>query len=84
MNRVAARGLGGSQKRRLIEIAVGGLGRTDTNAPGGKLDVERVRVGGGISRHRFNFHLPAGPQHPQCDFAPVGNQNAPEHGYASR
>lgn len=80
MDAVASGSQGGGEQSGLVEIAFGGLGRTDAHRLGSQLDVEGLRVGLGIDGHGFNSQLPAGPQHPQGDLAPVGDQNPLQHG----
>ena len=80
MDGVAAGGLGHGQQGRLVEVAVGGLGRADAYGLACQLDVERLRVRLGVHGHRLDAQLPAGPQHPQGDLAPVGDQYPLQHG----
>ena len=77
---VAAGGYGGREQRRGIQVTVRCFGRTDAHGLGGQLDMKGVGVGLRISSHRFNAQLPAGPQNPEGDFSPVGNQNPLQHG----
>ena len=77
---VAAGGHGGGVQCRGIQVTVRCFGRADAHGLGGQLDMEGLRVRLRISSHRFNAQLPAGPQNPQGDFSPVGNQNPLQHG----
>ena len=63
----------------LVQIAFRCPGRTDAHRPGGQLDMEGVPVGDGVHRHCLDLQLPAGPDDPHRDLAPVGDQNPPEH-----
>ncbi len=80
MQTVAAGGHGGGEQRRGIQVTVRCFGRADAHGLGGQLDMKGVGVGLRISSHRFNAQLPAGPQNPEGDFSPVGNQNPLQHG----
>ena len=78
---VAAGGQGRRQDGVLVQIAVRRPGGTHAQRPGGDLGVEGALVGGGIDAHRLDVQLPAGPDHPQGDLSPVGDQHALEHSF---
>ena len=65
--------LGGGDNGGDIQIALCRGGGTDTHGFIGKFDVEAVFVGFGVDGNGGNAHFTAGPQHPQCDFAAVGD-----------
>ena len=77
---VAAGGLGHRQQGVLVQVAVRGPGGADAHRLGGQLDMEGLRVRFGVDGHGLNVHFPAGPQHPQRDLAPVGDQDPLQHG----
>ena len=77
---VAPGGLGHRQQGVLIQIAVRGLGGADAHRLPRQLDMEGVRVRLGVNGHRLDPQLPAGPQDPQGDLPPVGDQYPPQHG----
>ena len=80
MDAVAPGGFGHRQKSILIQIAVCRPGRADAHRLSRQLDMERVRVRLGVYGHRLDPQLPAGPQDPQGDLSPVGDQYPPQHG----
>ena len=77
---IAAGGLGHGQKGVLVEVALRGLGRADAHRLIGQLDMKGLRVRLRVHGYRLNAHFPAGPQHPQGDLAPVGDQYPLQHG----
>ena len=77
---IAAGGLGHGQKGVLVEVALRGLGRADAHRLVGQLDMKRLRVRLRVHGYRLDAHFPAGPQHPQGDLAPVGDQYPLQHG----
>ena len=80
MDAVAPGGFGHRQKSILIQIAVCRPGRADAHRLSRQLDMERVRVRLGVYGHHLDPQLPAGPQDPQGDLSPVGDQYPPQHG----
>ena len=77
---VAAGGLGHGEDGVHIEIAVRRAGGADAVGPLRQLDMKSLRIGLGVDHHRLDVQLPAGPEHPDGDLAPVGDQNTLEHG----
>ena len=77
---VAPRGHGGGEQRLGIQVAVRRFGGADAHGLGGQLDVKGLGVGLGVGGHGLNAKLPAGPQHPEGDLPPVGDQNPFQHG----
>src|SRR5690606_29324540 len=53
--------------------------RPDAHALVGEADMHRVGVGGGMDGDRLDSQLLAGAQHPQGDFAAIGDQDLLEH-----
>ena len=77
---VAIRYPGRRQQGVLIQIAVRRPGRTNADGPGGQLGGQRALVRRGVDRHGLDVQLPAGPDDPQGDLPPVGDQNTLQHG----
>ena len=77
---VAPGGQGGGEQRLGIQVAVRRFGGADAHGLGGQLDVKGLGVGLGVGGHGLNAKLPAGPQHPEGDLPPVGDQNPFQHG----
>ena len=61
------------------QIALRGRRRPDRYRLVGHFDMERVTVGFGIDRDRFNSHPTRGLDDPAGDLAAIGNQDALEH-----
>ena len=80
MQTVAAGGQGGGEQRLGIQVAVRRFGGADAHGLGGQLDVEGLRVRLRVDGHRLDARLPAGPQHPEGDLPPVGDQYPLQHG----
>ena len=68
-------GQGGGDHPLLVEVAVGGRGPAHAVALIGQGHVEGVLVGLGVDGHRVDAHLLAGPDHPDGDLPPVGDQD---------
>ena len=69
----------GADDVRDVQIAFGAARRADADGFVGKPHVQRVAVGFGIDGDGGNAQFLAGANHPQGDFAAVGNQNFAEH-----
>ena len=76
---IAARGLGHREQGLLIQVAVRRFGRTDADGLGSQLHRQRLLIGLGIDRDGLHPQLPAGPEDAEGNFAPVGDQNPPQH-----
>ena len=79
MHRVGAGDLAGGEQRRHVEVAVACGRRADADAFVGEPHVHRVGVGGGMHRDGRDAELLAGAEHPERDFAAVGDENFVEH-----
>jgi hypothetical protein len=79
MHGVGAGDLAGGEQRRHVEVAVFRGRRTDADAFVRQPNMHRVGVGGGVHRDRRNAELLARPQHPECDFAAIGDEDFIEH-----
>ena len=79
VDRFGAAGLDGGQDGGDVEIAL--LARLPTEGVRlvGQADVEGVTVGLGIDGDRSDAHLPAGPDDPDGDLAPVGDEDRRKH-----
>src|SRR4029079_11419424 len=64
---------------RDVEIARAGFGRPDAHRLVGQPHREGGRVRGGVRDDGADPHLAAGPDDPERDLAPVGNENLVEH-----
>jgi hypothetical protein len=73
----------GSHERRNVQIAERRRWWPDLDGLVGERDVERVSVGGRVHGDGVDAELPAGADDPNCSFAAVGDQDAPEHRVAS-
>ncbi len=62
-----------------LEIAVAAGPRTDAHRLVGKLHVQRIDIGLGVDRHGLHSQFAAGADHPEGDFASVGNEDFREH-----
>ena len=62
------------------EVGLRARPRADADLFVREVEVARVAVGLGIDRDRIDVHLASGPQDAQGDLAPVGNEDALEHG----
>ena len=80
MDGVAAGGLRHGQQRAHVQIALRRRSRADADRLRRQLHVHGLRVRRGIDGDGLHAQLPAGAQNPQRDFAPVGDQHAPQHG----
>jgi hypothetical protein len=79
MNRLGVGQLGGRDDGIDIEVAGEARRGTDADALVGKPDMERFAVGGGVDGDRLDPHLFAGPDDPDRDLAPVGDEYFMEH-----
>ena len=84
MNRLHVADLGGADHPVDLQVAVGGLGRTDAIGFVGQVQVGGAPVGLAEDGHRLDAQLAAGAEDAQGDFAAVGNQDSLEHGYSPR
>ena len=82
MNRLHVADLGGADDAVDLQIAVGGLRRTDAIGLVGQVEVGGAAVGLAEDGHRFDAQLAAGTKDAQGDFTAIGNQNSLEHGYS--
>ena len=79
MDGVAAGSQGGGEDGILIQVAVRRPSRADAQGTGGQLGVEGALIRLGPDGHRLHPQLPAGPDDPQGDLPPVGNQHTLQH-----
>ena len=79
MHRLRAAFLAGGDDILDHQIALRGRRRPDRDRRIRHLDMQRVAVGVGIDRDRFNAHAPGGLDDPAGDLAAIGNQDALEH-----
>ena len=79
MHGISAGDFAGRQDGGNIEVAVLCSGRPDTHALVSKAHMHCVGVGGGMHRDGRNAEFFAGAQHPQGDFAAVGDEDFIEH-----
>ena len=68
-------GQGGADDALLIQIAVRGFCPADAHRLVRQGHMEGIPVRLRIHRHRGNAHFLAGPDDPDRDLAPVGNEN---------
>ena len=80
MKAVAPRGQCRGEQRARVQVALRRLGGADAHGLGGQLNMESLCVGLRVGGHGLNAQLAAGPQHAEGDLAPVGDQDALEHG----
>ena len=66
-----------------VQVRLGRGGRSQQVGVVGDLDVERAAVGLRVHGHRGDVHLPARPQDPAGDLAPVGHQDARRCGHVA-
>ena len=71
--------LAGRDDRGNVEVAVARRRRADAHALVGKPHVHRIGVRRRMDGHRLDAEFPAGAQHAECDFTPVGNEDLVEH-----
>ena len=64
----------------LVQVAVRRPGGPDAQGPGGQLSGQGALVGLVVDGHRLHIQFPAGPDDPQGDLPPVGDQNTLQHG----
>ncbi len=62
-----------------VEITLDAGCRPDADAFISQFDVQRIAVSLGIDGNCLYSKLFTGPDNPNCDFTPVGNQNFMEH-----
>ena len=79
MDRVGAGDLAGGEQGGDVEIGIARRRRADADALVGELDVHRLLVGGRIDGDRGDAELLGRAQHPERDFAAVGDQDFIEH-----
>ena len=79
VDRVAAGLQGCGEEGGQVQVALRSAGRAHAHRLSGQLYVQRPGVGGGMDGHRLDVQLPAGPDDPHRDFAPVGDEYPPEH-----
>ena len=79
MDRVGAGDLARGEQGGDVEIGIARRRRADADAFVGELDVHRLLVGGRIDRDRGDAELLGRAQHPERDFAAVGDQDLVEH-----
>ena len=82
MNRLHVADFGGADDPVDLQVAVGGLGRTDAIRLVGQLQIGGAAVGLAENGHGFDAQLAAGAKDAQGDFTAIGNQNSLEHGYS--
>ena len=79
MHGVGAGDLAGREQRRHVEVAVARGRRADADAFVGEPHMHRVGVGGGMHGDRRDAELLAGAEHPERDFAAIGDEDFVEH-----
>ena len=82
MHGVGAKGQRRADNRRDIEIAAGRRGRSDTHALIGQTHVQGVLIDRRIHGNGRNIERATGPDDPNRNLAPVGNQDFSEHGHS--
>jgi hypothetical protein len=79
VNRVRLGDLGDAEDIRDVQVTVLGFSRADAEFFVGQHGVERCPVGLGIDGHGFDAQFLGGPDDPEGDFPPVGDQDLREH-----
>ena len=79
MDRLHVGDLGGGNDPRDVEVRLGGRRVADADRLVRQLQVRRVLVRGGIDHRRLHAHLAAGADDPQCDLAPVCDEDLRKH-----
>ncbi len=69
----------GRDDRRNVEIAVARRRRANAHALVGETHMHGIGISGRMHGHRLNAKLAAGAQHPEGDFATIGDEDFVEH-----
>ena len=79
MYRLHVADLGGADDAVDLQVAVGGLGRSDAIGLVGQFQVGRAAIGLAEYRHRFDAQLAAGANNSQGNFTAIGDKYPFEH-----
>jgi hypothetical protein len=76
---LGTRQLGGGDDGGHVQVALGGGRGSYADRFVGELVVQGVPVGGGVDRHAPYAELAAGPDYPERDLPPVGDEDLADH-----